>query len=73
MKEEVKKALEKVRPMLQMDGGDVEFVEVSKEGVVKVKLKGACHGCPMSQMTLQHGIEMTLKKEVPGVKKVESV
>jgi Fe-S cluster biogenesis protein NfuA len=72
MKDEVKKALEKVRPMLQMDGGDVELVDV-KDGIVKVKLKGACHGCPMSQMTLQHGIEMTLKKEVPGVKKVEAV
>jgi len=72
MKEDVEKALEKVRPMLQMDGGDVELVDV-KDGVVKVKLKGACHGCPMSQMTLQHGIEQVLKKEVPGVKKVESV
>jgi Fe-S cluster biogenesis protein NfuA len=72
MKDEVKKALEKVRPMLQMDGGDVELVDV-KDGVVKVRLKGACHGCPMSQMTLQHGIEMTLKKEVPSVKRVEAV
>jgi Fe-S cluster biogenesis protein NfuA len=72
MKDEVKKVLEKVRPMLQMDGGDVELVDV-KDGVVKVKLTGACHGCPMSQMTLQHGIERALKKEVPGVKKVESV
>jgi Fe-S cluster biogenesis protein NfuA len=73
MKNEVKKVLEKVRPMLQMDGGDVELVDVTKDGVVKVRLQGACHGCPMSQMTLQHGIERTLKKEVPGVKKVESV
>jgi Fe-S cluster biogenesis protein NfuA len=72
MKDEVKKVLEKVRPMLQMDGGDVELVDV-KDGVVKVRLTGACHGCPMSQMTLQHGIERTLKKEVPGVKKVESI
>ena len=72
MKDEVKKVLEKVRPMLQMDGGDVELVDV-KDGIVKVRLQGACHGCPMSQMTLQHGIEMTLKKEVPGVKKVEAV
>jgi Fe-S cluster biogenesis protein NfuA len=73
MKDKVRKVLEKVRPMLQADGGDVELVDVDKEGVVKVKLKGACAGCPMSQMTLQHGIEMTLKKEVPGVKKVEAV
>jgi Fe-S cluster biogenesis protein NfuA len=73
MKDEVRKVLEKVRPMLQMDGGDVELVDVSKDGVVKVKLTGACHGCPMSQMTLKHGIEMTLKKEVPSVKRVESV
>jgi len=73
MKDEVKKVLDKVRPMLQMDGGDVELVDVSKDGVVKVRLKGACSGCPMSQMTLQHGIEATLKKEVKGVKKVEAV
>jgi len=55
-----------------MDGGDVELVGV-KDGVVKVKLKGACHGCPMAQLTMQHGIEQTLKKEVEGVKKVENV
>jgi Fe-S cluster biogenesis protein NfuA len=72
MKEEVEKALEKIRPMLQMDGGDVELVGID-DGVVKVKLKGACHGCPMSQLTLQHGVEQVLKKEVPGVKRVESV
>jgi Fe-S cluster biogenesis protein NfuA len=72
MKDDVKRVLEKVRPMLQMDGGDVELVDV-KDGVVKVRLKGACNGCPMSQMTLKHGIEMTLKKEVPGVKSVEAV
>jgi Fe-S cluster biogenesis protein NfuA len=73
MKDEVRKVLDKVRPMLQMDGGDVELVDVTKDGVVKVKLKGACHGCPMSQMTLQHGIEAALKKEVPSVKRVEAV
>ncbi|MCX6695867.1 MAG: NifU family protein [Candidatus Altiarchaeota archaeon] len=72
MEKKVRKTIEKIRPMLQMDGGDVELVDV-KNGVVKVKLKGACHGCPMSQMTLQHGIEQTLKKEVDGVKRVESV
>ena len=68
----VRKTIEKIRPMLQMDGGDVEIVNV-KEGVVKVRLKGACHGCPMSQLTIQHGIEQTLKKEVDGIKRVETV
>ncbi|MBS3819826.1 NifU family protein [bacterium] len=72
MKEKVEKALEKVRPALQADGGDVELVEV-EDGVVKVKLTGACGGCPMSQMTLKMGIERHLKKEVPGVKEVVSV
>ena len=72
MKEDVEKALAKIRPMLQADGGDVELVDI-EGGIVKVRLKGACHGCPMSQMTLQHGIEQVLKKEVPGVEKVESV
>lgn len=70
--DKVKEVLEKVRPMLQMDGGDVELVEIDDD-VVKVRLKGACHGCPMSQMTLQMGIEQTLKKEIPGVKRVEAV
>ena len=73
MKDEVRKVLDEMRPMLQMDGGDVELVDVGGDGVVKVRLKGACHGCPMSQMTLQHGIEKTLKKRVPGVKRVEAV
>ena len=73
MKEEVQKALEKVRPGLQADGGDVELIDVSPEGVVKVKLTGACHGCPMSQMTLKMGIQKFLQKEVPEVKEVVSV
>jgi len=72
MKEKVKKALDKVRPSLQADGGDVELVDV-EDGVVKVKLTGACAGCPMSQMTLKMGIERILKKEVPEVKEVVSV
>ena len=72
MKDKVEKSLGKIRPMLQMDGGDVELVSVD-DGIVKVRLHGACHGCPMSQMTLQHGIERALKKDVPGVKRVESV
>jgi Fe-S cluster biogenesis protein NfuA len=72
MKEKVEAALAKVRPNLQADGGDVELVEVTPEGVVKVKLTGACGGCPMAQMTLKMGIEKFLKKEVPEVKSVEA-
>jgi Fe-S cluster biogenesis protein NfuA len=72
MKEQVKQALDKIRPMLQADGGDVELVEV-ENGVVKVKLKGAYSGCPMSQMTLKNGIERLIKKEIPQVISVESV
>ena len=73
MKEQVESALEEVRPALQRDGGDVELVEVSDEGVVKVRLTGACHGCPMAAMTLQMGIERYLKQRVPEVKTVEAV
>ena len=67
MKEKVEEALKKIRPSLQADGGDVELVDVSAEGLVKVRLTGACRGCPMSQMTLTHGVERLLKEEVPGV------
>jgi Fe-S cluster biogenesis protein NfuA len=73
MKEQVEEALKKVRPMLQRDGGDVEFVSVDEAGVVKVRLKGACGACPMSTMTLKMGIEKTLKQDVPGVKEVVQV
>lgn len=73
MKEEVQKAIDKVRPGLQADGGDVELVDVSADGVVKVRLTGACHGCPMSQMTLKMGIEKIIKQQVPSVKEVVSV
>ncbi len=73
MREKVELALNKVRPALQADGGDVELVEVGEDGVVKVRLKGACGGCPMSQLTLKMGIERILKKEVPEVTSVESV
>ena len=73
MKEEVQKAINTVRPNLQADGGDVELVDVSADGVVKVKLTGACHGCPMSQMTLKMGIEKIIKQQVPGVNEVVSV
>ena len=72
MKERVQEALEKIKPMLQADGGDVELVEVDN-GTVKVRLKGACSGCPMSQMTLKNGIERFLKEEVPEIESVESV
>lgn len=71
MREKVEAVLDKVRPMLQADGGDVELVEVSEEGIVKVRLTGACGGCPMSQMTLRAGIERILKEQLPEVKGVE--
>ena len=73
MEEDVKKAIEEVRPHLQADGGDVEFVDVSDEGIVKVRLLGACAGCPMRQMTLTHGISNFIKKKVPEVKEVQAV
>ncbi|MBS3772756.1 MAG: NifU family protein [Candidatus Thermoplasmatota archaeon] len=74
MKEKVEAVIEEIRPALQADGGDVELVDVDeKEGVVKVRLQGACRGCPMSQMTLQMGIEQELKKQVPDVTKVVAV
>jgi Fe-S cluster biogenesis protein NfuA len=73
MKEQIQKAIEKIRPNLQADGGDVELIDVDEDGVVKVKLTGACHGCPMAQMTLKNGIERFLKQEVPGVQSVVSV
>jgi Fe-S cluster biogenesis protein NfuA len=69
MKEKVKAALEKIRPALQADGGDVELVDVT-DGIVKVKLTGACGGCPMATMTLKKGIERVLKEQVPEVKEV---
>ncbi len=72
MEEKVKQVLEKIRPSLQADGGDVELVDVDEQsGVVKVRLQGACAGCPMSQMTLRNGIERILKQQVPEVKAVE--
>lgn len=73
MREKVEAALEKVRPHLQADGGDIELVEVGEDGVVKVRLTGACKGCPMSQQTLKHGVEKVLIKMVPEVTAVESV
>ncbi|MBN1222426.1 MAG: NifU family protein [Candidatus Aminicenantes bacterium] len=73
MREEVKKAIEEIKPHLQADGGDVEFVDVSDDGVVKVRLLGACAGCPMRQMTLTHGISNFIKKKVPQVTEVQAV
>ncbi|MFH1715149.1 MAG: NifU family protein [Elusimicrobiota bacterium] len=74
LKEKVEKALDRIRPSLQMDGGNVELVDVDeKNGVVKVKLVGACHGCPMSQITLKNGVEKVIMEAVPEIKKVEAV
>ncbi|NCD24112.1 MAG: NifU family protein [Deltaproteobacteria bacterium] len=73
MREQVEKALESVRPILRADGGDVELVDILKNGIVQVRLTGACHGCPMSQMTLKSSIERAVKRMVPGVKAVEAV
>jgi len=73
LKEKVEKALKEIRPALQADGGDVELVEVTEDGIVKLRLKGACGCCPMSTYTLKLGIEQRLKEEIPEVKTVEQV
>ncbi len=73
MREKIEAAIEKIRPMLQADGGDLELVGVSEDGIVQVRLQGACSGCPMSQMTLKNGVERILKQHVPEVKSVEAV
>ena len=73
IKADVEKALEEIRPMLQADGGDVELVDVDENNVVKVRLTGACNGCPMALMTLKQGIERRLKSVVPEVASVEPV
>jgi len=72
IKERVKKALERVRPYLQSDGGDIDLVEVSEDMTVKVRLTGACHGCPYSMQTLKAGVEQAIMKEVPEIKRVIS-
>lgn len=72
LQEKVKKAIQDVRPSLQADGGDIELVSVSPEGKVKVKLTGACNGCPMAQVTLKEGVEKYLKKTIPEITSVES-
>jgi len=73
VKERVEKILEQIRPSLQFDGGDVELVEVTEDGVVKVKLTGACGSCPFATMTLKAGIERILKQEIPEIKEVQEV
>jgi Fe-S cluster biogenesis protein NfuA len=71
--EKVEKALSNIRPYLKADGGDVELVNVTEEGIVEVRLTGACKGCPMSQMTLRAGVERALIREIPGIRRVEAV
>lgn len=74
MKEKIKEVIEKIRPYLQADGGDIELVDADeKTGIVKVRLLGVCGGCPMSMMTLKAGVEQRIKKEVPEVKEVVAV
>jgi len=70
MKAEVEKAIEEIKPMLRADGGDIELVEVEDDGTVKVRLKGACAGCPLSMMTIRFGVERYLKSKIPQVKRI---
>ncbi len=72
-KEKVKQVMDKIRPGLQADGGDVKLVRVNDDGIVEVELQGACRGCPMSELTLKNGIERALKEQIPEVKEVKSV
>lgn len=72
-KEKAAKMLEQFKPALQRDGGDVELLEITDDGIVKVRLQGACHSCPMSQMTLKMGIEFQMKKEIPEIKEVINI
>jgi len=73
VRDKVKEAIDKIRPYLQADGGDIELVEVGEDGVVKVRLTGACGGCPFAQITLKQGVEAALKKMVPEVKEVVAI
>ena len=73
MKARVQKVIEQIRPNLQADGGDIELIDVTEDGTVKVRLQGACHGCPGAAMTLKMGVERLLKKSIPEIKSVESV
>jgi len=73
LEERVKEVLDRIRPYLQRDGGDLEFIELTESNVVRVKLQGACAGCPMSQLTLSRGVEAALKEEIPEIDSVENV
>ncbi|MDX2432935.1 MAG: NifU family protein [Bacteroides sp.] len=73
LKERVEKALEKIRPYLVADGGDIAIVEITEDMVLKVELKGACHGCPFSMQTLKAGVEMAVRNEVPEIKEVVEI
>lgn len=73
MRTEVEKAIKEIQPHLRADGGDIELVDVDKEGVIRVRLKGSCLGCPMSQMTLTLGVERYLREKIPQVKRVVAV
>ena len=73
MREKVEAALKKIRPFLQRDGGDVELVEVTEDGEVRVRLTGACGGCPMATMTLKHGVERAIREDIPEIKSVVAV
>ncbi len=73
MKEKVEEVINEIRPNLQADGGDIELVDVTDDGIVKVKLRGACHGCPGAAMTLKMGVERLLKERIPEVKRIENV
>lgn len=72
IRERVVKALDRVRPYLQSDGGDIDLIDVTEDMTVKVRLKGACHGCPYSMQTLKAGVEQAIMKEVPEIRKVVS-
>ena len=73
MKEKVQKIIDEIRPALQADGGNIELIDVGEDGVVKVRLMGACGSCPMSQLTLKRGVEARLKAKIPEVKEVVSI
>jgi Fe-S cluster biogenesis protein NfuA len=73
IKERVEKALEKIRPYLVADGGDIAMVDITEDMVLRVELKGACHGCPFSMQTLKAGVEIAVKKEVPEIKEVVEI
>lgn len=72
-KEKVEEILDRIRPAIQSDGGDVELINIREDGVIEVRLQGACKGCPMAALTLKAGIERVIKEEIPEVKEVISV